>query len=756
MIAQPALAGVVRGDEIQSQDAPTLAAATYWNLILKHRWGIIGLAVAVGLLATLFAYSLEPVYRAEGTLLLDSKRKGFSPVHQEQGDSGWMSYFDSQNFMQTQILLIRSRALAEAVVDRLKLWEHPEFDPRQVKPRWARVQFDWRAWFPDILPADEPASVPTEAEAREQAVAAVLGGVKVDLIPDSDMLKLGFTAHDPKLAARIANAYADAYVEMGLETRLQAVSKAATWLTGRLEGMRAKVDASERKLQEFREAEGLVDMGGTDLVDKQFAGLADRVIEARTRRDDLHGLYDQIQRAGKLSSAELAAHPTLARNSTIQALKSSELQAEREVSELAKRYGPQHPKMVAARTDLETVRGRLTTEIGNAVSGVRKELDIARAQAETLEAELAATKSDAQDANRKEFTLRALKRDVESDRQLYDLFLTRFKETNLGTDVESTNARIIDAAMVPGAPIEPKVRRIVALAVLFALLVGVGLAFVMEYLDNTLKSGQDVEEALLLPMLGTVPLLSGRRRRKSVPERSFVEQPKSEFAEAVRTVRTGVVLSGIDAPHRVILVTSSVPGEGKTTIAINLAMAMGALDKVLLIDADMRRSSVGSKFGLPTDAPGLSNLVAGTADEAACIHRIEEGGIDVIPAGLIPPNPLELLSSRRFVEVLETLRGRYDRIVVDSAPAQAVSDSLILSKACDAVVFVVRSDGTPLPLVQMAIKRLRQVGAPLIGAVLNQFDSQRGAKYGHYHYGKYRRYAYSYNTYSNYYQQGKD
>jgi polysaccharide biosynthesis transport protein len=751
-MAQPVHAGA-QGDEVRDREEPNLAVATYWNLILKHRWGIIGLAVACGLLAALVAYSLEPVYKAEASLLLDSKRKGFSPV-QEQGEASWMSYFDSQTFLQTQILLIRSRALAEAVVDRLKLWEDPEFDPRQAKPRRARVQFDWMAWLPDILPAAEPAPVPTEAEARAETVAAVVGRVKAEAVPDSEVIKVGFSANDPKLAARVANAYADAYVEMGLETRLQAVSKAATWLTGRLDGMREKVEASERKLQAYREAEGLVDMQGTlDLVDKQLTGLADRVVEARTKRDDLQGLSDQIQRAGKLSTAELAAHPTLARNTTIQALKASELQAEREASELGKRYGPAHPKMLAARSDLDTVKAKLATEVGNVAAGVRKELDIARAQVEKLEAELATAKIHAQDTNRQEFTLRALKRDVESDRQLYDLFLTRFKETNLGADVESTNARIIDAAEVPETPVEPNIRRIIAVVTLLALIVGVGLALLMEYLDNTLKSGQDVEESLLLPLLGTVPLLSGRRRRKTLPERTFVDQPKSEFAEAIRTVRTGVVLSNVDVPHRVVLVTSSVPGEGKTTVAINLAMALGHLDKVLLIDADMRRASVGGKFGLPAAAPGLSNLVAGTADEASTIHRPEGLNIDIMPAGLIPPNPLELLSSRRFAETLDRLRERYDRIVIDSAPAQAVSDSLILSKACDAVVFVVRSDETPLPLVQMAVKRLRQVGAPLIGAVLNQYDSDRGARYGHYHYGKYRRYSYSYNAYANYYRQ---
>ncbi len=750
------LTSLVPGEEMRAKEEPGLAIAAYWNLIRKHWFGIVGLAVAVGLFAALVAYSLEPVYQAQVTLLLDTKRQGFSPV-KDQGDGGWMSYYDSQTYMQTQILLLQSRSLAEAVSERLKLWEHPEFDPRQVTPRRARLQLDWRSWLPDVFPEADPLPPPTDAEVKSAVADSVAGRVKAEAVPDTDVIKLSFSVSDPELAARVANAYADAYVEMGLETRLQAVSKAATWLTGRLEGMREKVEASERKLQAYREAEGLVDLGDLDLTDKQLEGLSQRLVEARAKRDDLQGLYEQIQRAGKLSNAELVAHPNLARNATIQSLKASELQAEREVSELAKRYGPAHPKMIAAKSDLETVRSRLGVEVGNAVTGVKKDLDIARSQAEALEQEFASTKTRAQHTNRQEFTLRSLKRDVESDRQLYDMFLTRFKETDQGADVESTNARVIDAAQVPVSPVKPKPTRIIFIAVVLAHLAGMALALLVEYLDNTLKSAQDLEESLQVPMLGTVPLLSSRRRKKSLPERMFTDQPKSEFAEAIRTVRTGVVLSNVDAPHRTVLVTSSIPGEGKTTVAINLAMAMGQLDRVLLIDADMRRASVGAKFGLGLDAPGLSNLVAGTAQEADCIHRIEGVGIDILPAGLAPPNPLELLSSRRFAQTLEGLRGHYDRVVIDSAPAQAVSDALILSKSCDAVVFVVAADETPLPMIQTAVKRLRQVGAPLIGAVLNRYDSGRGARYGHYHYGKYRRYSYSYNAYANYYHgQGKD
>jgi capsular exopolysaccharide synthesis family protein len=232
------------------------------------------------------------------------------------------------------------------------------------------------------------------------------------------------------------------------------------------------------------------------------------------------------------------------------------------------------------------------------------------------------------------------------------------------------------------------------------------------------------------------------------PERVFSENPKSEFAEAIRTIRTGVVLSGLDDPHRMVLVTSSVPGEGKTTLAINLAVALGQLERVLLIDADLRRSSIGAKLGLPGDATGLSNLVAGTATLDESIHVVEGSGLNVLPAGQAPPNPLELLSSTRFARTLTDLEGRYDRIVIDSAPAQAVSDALVLSRLCQGVLFVIKADETPRQLVQLAIRMLQRVEAHLVGAVLNQFDRDKVSRYGHYHYGRYGRYASAYSGYA--------
>lgn len=731
-------------------------ASTYWQVIRRYLSQILGLAVAVGLLGGLLAQSLEPIYQSSTTLLVDTSRRGFSPV-KEAAESGWYSYLSGQTYLQTQILLLQSKALAESVADRLGLWNHPEFDPRQQAPRRASFQLSLRGLLPDWLRFSEPVEPMADADARRTVVEALTKNLQAAVVPESDMVRVSYNAHDPELAARVAAAYADAYIELGLETRLESVKKAANWLTGRLDGMRTQVEASERKLQAYREKQGLVDVkGDLDLTDRELNDLAQRLLDARGRKEGLGNEYEQVRKLRDLDSVELSSNAVVIRNPLIQTLKTEVVRAERTVSELAERYGAQHPKMVSARSDLNTIRSKLRAEIDNTIVGVKKEFDIAKSRADQLQQELVGMKARAQDVNRKEFTLRSLDREVETNRQLYGMFLTRFKETDLGADVESTNARVIDAAQVPAMPIEPRKVRIVAVAVLLALIAGVALAFVEDHLDNTLKDHEDVENHTQLVTLGTVPLVGRKARSKSSPERIFIDSPKSDFAEAIRTVRTAVVLSGLDDPHRVVLVTSSVPGEGKTTIAINLAVALGQLERVLLVDADMRRASVGLRLGLSAEAPGLSNLVAGTATIDECIHPLEGTNLHCLPAGLMPPNPLELLSSQRFRQTLEELEQRYDRIVLDSAPAQAVSDALVLSRLCNAVIFVIRADATPRQLAQLAIKRLRRVDAPLIGAVLNQFNNDKAPRYGHYRYGRDRRYSYAYRGYTQYYSDSKN
>jgi capsular exopolysaccharide synthesis family protein len=270
-------------------------------------------------------------------------------------------------------------------------------------------------------------------------------------------------------------------------------------------------------------------------------------------------------------------------------------------------------------------------------------------------------------------------------------------------------------------------------------MLGVMLAFLLDYLDSTFKGADDVEARLGDPMLGLLPIAKRTQEQGAKP--LFLDSDQQGFAEAVRTVRTGVVLSGLDASHQIVVVTSSVPGEGKTTTSVNLALAMGQMEKVLLIDADMRRPTIAKTLGIPGSSPGLSNLVAGTAEAEQCIHHHEEGNIDILTAGLIPPNPLELLASRRFRDVLAQLAEKYDRIVIDSAPTLAVSDALVLATQANAVIYVVKSDSTAFHSARNGIQKLQRVKAPLTGVVLNQVNLSKASKYGSY-YGYYDYYGY--------------
>lgn len=340
---------------------------------------------------------------------------------------------------------------------------------------------------------------------------------------------------------------------------------------------------------------------------------------------------------------------------------------------------------------------------------------------------------------RKGTRLHALQREVLANRQLRNLFLDRIKETNLMGNMQIANARVVDPAVPAVRPAKPRKKLIIGLSGLVALFVGVMLAFMLDSLDNTFKTGLEVERKLRLPTLGIVPQLRTEELNGVRPESAYLSAKAPRFAESIRTVRTGVSLFAVDRPKRIFLVTSAVQGEGKTTVALNLACALSQTDnKTLLIDADMRKPAVARGIGLEGDAKGLAELTAGTARMQQCIHKSGMPGLDVVPAGVVPPNPQELLSSERFADLLERLSGRYKSIVLDSPPTQEVSDALLLATRATGVVFVVEGDATPDRVVEDGIKQLQGAGAAVIGVVLNRVDLKKAARW--YGYGKYTGY----------------
>lgn len=724
-----------------------------WLAVYRHKFSILLLVLLTVMVTILVVYSQTPIYRSTATLLIEPTTSQVVSIKQVYGAEA-----GSNEYLQTQFELIKSRALAERVVRDLKLTESPEFDPRQRPvsaskwPAWLDISMIQR-FLPTTRPTDlrEP-EVPAEDKILEGVVSAFMGSVSVAPKRGTQLVTIGVEMASPVMTAQAANALAQGYIDSQFEARLGLNQAAATWMTSRVAELKTNLQASEQRLQHYREKENLVDLEGvTTLSGQELTQVGSRMVELRRELASVENQYKQIERMKGAGWERLAAVPVVAGDSMVRQFRADEARARSKVEELSRRYGPKHPAMSAARTDLESAQTSLRTQVEQVVAGIERNYQLAIANEASVRGSFQQNKTEIQDIKRKEFTFRELQREVESNRTLYDTFMTRLKETSAVSDLQAANARIVDRAIVPKAPVRPKKGQIVAIAGLLALLAGIGLALLREQLDNRVHGPAAVEARLHLPILGILPLQKLRDRTRMA--NLYLENADKGFSESVRSIRTGVVLSGLDNPHKIIVITSSVPAEGKTSLSCNLAFALGQMEKVLLLEGDMRRPTFKKLFELPDDMPGLANVVAGTAELADAIRAV--GTIDILGCGTLPPNPLELLSTQRLGLLLGELAERYDRIVIDSPPVQVVSDALVLATYASTVIYVIKSEATPFPIIIKGIKQLQQNRAPLAGVVLNAVDVRKSNKYGS-GYGS-GRYAYGgYGGYYDYYGYGKE
>jgi capsular exopolysaccharide synthesis family protein len=642
-----------------------------------------------------------------------------------------------REYYQTQAEILKSDQLARKVVRKLGLTTHPDYDPRQAQ----------RPWYLQMLPfvsADYGAM--TDDQVLKEVVAEFKRNLQVQLVRNSQLVEVSFTTPDRGLAAKVPNTLAETFIESDLEARVEMTQKASEWLRGRLAELRSKVDASEKALQDFRDREHIVDVKGVAMsgASRQLEELTRSLVEAHQRRAEAQSAYDLVQqiRAGR-TQASYDSIPAVIRSPLVQRMKEQEAEAERRLSDAAKRYGPEHPRMIQAKAELQAARENTDRQVQTVVAGIAKEYEVAKANEAAVQQALAQSKADIQGLNRKEFQLGILQRDAQQNRDLYEMFVNRLKETSAAGDLQSTIARVVDPAIVPEKPYAPRKVRVVAIAAALTLVLAAMLALLLDRLSNTLNSTTDVENRLGIPVLGVLQKIKGFVRKKGfVSELAFFNDSQSTFAEAVRTVRTSILMSALDDPHKVVVITSSVPEEGKTTLSFNLACALAQLKKVLLIDGDLRRPKIAKLVGRDTKAPGLADLVAGQAELKDCVFQDEKSKVYLLPSGTVPPNPLELLSSRRFQEVMAKLKESFDVVIVDSAPLQLVSDAQVLSQFATSLIYVVKADSTPYQVAQNGLRKLRRVNAPILGIVLSQLDLEKAEKY----YGEYS----GYRSYSGY------
>lgn len=700
----------------------------------RYKWGILSLTFLSALGSALFALSLTPVYQATATILIEAKNNRVVQQVQDVYDPGTGSI----EYYGTQYEILRSRELATRAVDELKLFDDPEFAPGE--PSLLSKILNWRNWLP-FVPKEEVPELSEEQKAELQRDATIDDfGSRLFIQPvlQTQLVKVHFSAKSPELAAKVANVLAARYIDSGLQARLDATVRATQFLTSKLDDIKSQLEKSEAKLQAFRESQKIVNVGGSrGLAETELLNNLAQYRDAQKRSSELSNAAARIQQASG-NPSRLQDIAVLMQDDSVRRANAAYLAAQEAMRQLQERYGGKHPQMAAAQARAQQTQQAYFEQLRVASQGVLTDYELARDNERSLSGVVSQGKEQIRGLDSKNYQISVLERDVQTNRELYNLFLTRFKETDNTSNYENLSARVIDPAVIPDGPFKPQKKKIVAIATLAGLLIGIVLALLRHILSEEIRSAEEIETLTGLPVFGVLPRVGAIGKRSCADY--YLEKPKTPFAEGVRSIRAALQLSDIDKKFKRLMVTSSIPKEGKSSVASTLALSFGAVERVLLVEADLRLPTLHKVFGLPKETPGLSEVLSGQAELEACLYRQGETGVTLLLAGTPPPNPAEVVASDRFARLIEELSQRFDRVIFDSPPCQAAADALLLARQVDAVMFVIRADGTQRRTVKNAIKQLRQAQAPLLGAIVNQLDVRRNPSYQsgyHYAYGYY-------------------
>lgn len=690
----------------------------YGNVLARRKWLIIGLTVLVTASVAAITHLLPSVYRATAVLMIEAQEANIIQIQKVYDVEA-----RGQEYYQTQFEILKSRPLAEAVVHKFMLADNPDFQPRKLV-------------LPNLLESWLPAfakSAVIDTNADVSAVDVYLQRLQIQPKAKTQLVSVSFESHDPALAATVANAHVQAFIENHMDAKESMTRTAAQWMSGRLLDLQQKLSIAEKNLQAFKEREQLIDIDGMKTLPAQeLTELTTKLVEARRSLSEGRNTYEQVSAARSAELDEKLSIPAVASDELVRRFKQAEAEAGARVAELARRYGPQHPKMKAALSERDAAVEQLSRQVDSVIGAAKNQYDVLRSQEHALAAAMSTTKTSVNVAGRKEAQYRELLREVEANRQLYELFYKRISETAETGDFATANARVVEPATAPNTPVKPRRGLLIGMAFTASLMLGVMLAFLLEAMSNTVRHGNDVTERIRVPLLALIPLLRLPRKNTRGIGHKVLERDEPIFAEAIRSLRTSVNLSGLDKPLKTIMVTSSTSGEGKTSVACNLALAFAQIERVLLIEADMRRPTLAREFQIERGQPGLSALCAGLASAADCIVRRTAENLDVLPAGDIPPSPQDLLASQKFCTLIEKLSERYDRVILDCPPVLPVSDALLLANVADAVIYVVRAESTPISQVHRGIEQLRRTHVDVLGVALNQVDAKKIARYGEY------------------------
>lgn len=716
-----------------SQDDDIIDIGQYIRILKRRKWSIAFITLVFIALAIVYISKATPIYQASAKIQADPIQP--NATAQDQYVMNSMVFL----FYETQYEIIQSRKVAETVVDKLNLVERYKQELAEAKASGENESLIKviKIFVKSLIPKEEDEQTSGTQELSDTQLRTILAqgiqaGLSVEGGTQSQIINISYQHEDPALAADIVNAISESYIQFGLEARLSQIKDTAEWLTEQLEELRQTLQASEDKLRDFRLSQNLMDTEQQQrIANTQLQTLNTELVRAQTQLSQAKELYTQITQVESSGGDYRSLGPVLQSN-TIRDLVREESTLSRKVQELSERYGEKHPKMIAARSDLASAQANLDREAAKIVESIKKDYRSAQAQEQNIKRLITETREGLQSYQGDSFELTRLEREVENNRRIYESFLGKLMEADVSGDYDASNIRVIDSATIPEFPVKPRSALVLAASIIFGTFFGVVFAFIRELMGNVFRTPDQLEQELHLPSLGVTPLVK-KKKDSIAPEQQYIADQRSTFAEAINTIRTGLMFSNIDNPPKSILITSTNGSEGKTTLAINLAVSLSQIDKTLLIEMDLRKPAVAKDLGIKAEM-GLSDLLSGKTDTNV-FHQVDGApNLSVITCGTIPPNPMELISSKRFGNLLHSLSDRFTHIVIDSPPTLPVSDSCVLAKMVDATIIAVKAEETKISMAKETITRLNKVNANITGVVLTQASPQKMSFYGEHYY----------------------
>jgi capsular exopolysaccharide synthesis family protein len=737
----------------QVEEDETIDLREYWRILVKRKWTVLGVAVIVVTAALLSSLLMVPEYRSTARIELNPESarilnyQDFAPEQQ-----GWNA---TSIFFSTQFEIMRSSALAQRVIRDEQVQNHPELlgEIRQrsllgeIKSLFGTLA---RAILPGAGGAESATSGQNSVgqEVQDSRVRRAAGSlrsrVSVEQVEGSRLVDVRVRSFDPQLAAQLANSLVENYVEMSMERRYEAGNEARAFLEDQLEDMRIQLERADAALMDFARENEVADL------DERLNRARAAIQQFSDRRTEVEAELVELESWKNLIEAGQTEHlDPVVNNDTINGLEERLVDARSEYASLSERFQDSYPAVQEVLSRMERLEQEIADEKERIIGSVLGRYENLQAQSDALEQAIQDREARMLALNEQAVQYNILRREFETNRELYDGLLQRMKEIGVAAGIQENNVAVIEKATAAGSPFKPNIPRNVMMALVVGLMGGIGLALLLEFLDSSVRRVEDIERLVDRPVLGMVPLVKLREKKNETDKQIRDSErivshysavhPHSSVSEAFRSLRTSLMFSTPEGLPRTLMVTSSGMGEGKTTTAVNLATVLAQNgSRVLLIDADLRKPRIHRDFNL-FRSPGLTNRIALSENDGpdnSAIHATHVPHMFIMPSGNSTPSPAEMLSSERLAKVLDSCRRAFDYIIMDAPPTLGLADSMILARQVDGVVMVARAGSTGKENFRVSIKRLAQVKAPVLGVVLNgvDLDSPEYAYYSSYYY----------------------